>query len=418
MSTRRQSQTAWALPRLAGAVVLGILFHEPVTSAGEPVFCQSLESREEVEESGGVIAGNVEFIPAVSGHGACFDGESRITYENDLSSMTNGTVSLWFMKSCDDTKGGVMEIGLLSQANSLGIFYNFGNILIFEIRNSDRAYQQAWSLRVLPQNQWLHAAVTWEHVSNGINMQLFVNGEFVRLVRLGGNFALPGTLTIGDTGYYPHVRGRIDELCLWNEVLSDAEIRDLYVDSPLVMVGVGDPPNCVIDARQPSKPDGSEPSGWQRVEISFNGDVSSLTTADFSVSGLGGDGVAPSIGAVEPVDLDTLRITLDDRIKPGGWTVITHEASQAHATLGSLPGDVSSDRWSLPDDISYLIDCLSEHQACEEWQCDVDRSGAWAPADILRVIDLLNGAGEFEEWNERSLPGCSPGCPCGVLPSP
>jgi len=38
------------------------------------------------------------------------------------------------------------------------------------------------------------------------------------------------------------------------------------------------------------------------------------------------------------------------------------------------------------------------------WQCDIDRSDICSPADVLRVIDLLNGAGANSLWLNRSLP--------------
>ena len=40
----------------------------------------------------------------------------------------------------------------------------------------------------------------------------------------------------------------------------------------------------------------------------------------------------------------------------------------------------------------------------EAWQCDTDRSAACPPADILRVIDLLNGGGANVPWLNKSLP--------------
>ena len=42
---------------------------------------------------------------------------------------------------------------------------------------------------------------------------------------------------------------------------------------------------------------------------------------------------------------------------------------------------------------------------------DVDHSGAAAPADITRVIDLLNGADQFDPWLRFLRPGCEPCCP-------
>ncbi len=40
----------------------------------------------------------------------------------------------------------------------------------------------------------------------------------------------------------------------------------------------------------------------------------------------------------------------------------------------------------------------------EEHQSDVDRSGVTNANDILRVIDLLNGAGEYDIYLGATLP--------------
>ena len=40
------------------------------------------------------------------------------------------------------------------------------------------------------------------------------------------------------------------------------------------------------------------------------------------------------------------------------------------------------------------------------WSADVDRSGEVGPADILRTIDLFNGAGTYESWTGASLSAC------------
>lgn len=41
---------------------------------------------------------------------------------------------------------------------------------------------------------------------------------------------------------------------------------------------------------------------------------------------------------------------------------------------------------------------------------DIDHSGVFTSADLLRLIDLLNGAGAYDPWNGTPLPD-SAGCP-------
>ena len=59
-------------------------------------------------------------------------------------------------------------------------------------------------------------------------------------------------------------------------------------------------------------------------------------------------------------------------------------------------------------DILKIIDILNNVMT-PPWgtaSCDTDRSGICGPADILRVIDLLNGADVYDPWLGRTLPVC------------
>ena len=60
-----------------------------------------------------------------------------------------------------------------------------------------------------------------------------------------------------------------------------------------------------------------------------------------------------------------------------------------------LPGDADADHTSAPADILAVIDSLNGITPLPQERCDMDRDGTCAPADILRVIDLLNGAAQF-----------------------
>jgi hypothetical protein len=170
-----------------------------------------------------------------------------------------------------------------------------------------------------------------------------------------------------------------------------------------------DPPNCAVDARQPSSLDGSIQYGWQSVEVRFDCDADFLTTAHFQVFELGGDGIAPDVIAVDFIDERAVVVGLSEPIEPGTWTCLNIADSIGRGPcLGSLPGDVNGDYESQASDILAIIDCLNgvADPPCQMWQCDADRDETCGPADILRVIDLLNGAGSFESWYARTLPQC------------
>jgi hypothetical protein len=170
----------------------------------------------------------------------------------------------------------------------------------------------------------------------------------------------------------------------------------------------GTPPNCAIDARQPSNPNGSSPAGWDKIQVTFNEpwDPGEMGPDDFDVT-VTLPGTPPDIAGVT-ADGQTATIEFASAIPVGKWTCLVHKDSRELVCIGYLPADVNADRTSSPADILAIIDCLNGVVVppCEEWQCDVDRSDLCGPADILRVIDLLNGADVYDPWLGITLPRC------------
>jgi hypothetical protein len=164
-----------------------------------------------------------------------------------------------------------------------------------------------------------------------------------------------------------------------------------------------DPPDGAIDARQPSDPDGARLSGWNQVDITFNGDVCMMNATDFTVGKIGGSAAAPTIAGVEKTGPRSLQLHLSNVLEPGTRTAIV--TGDLSIVLGYLPGDSNADGVSAPPDILALIDALNGVRGeVPIWSSDIDRSGQAGPPDILRLIDLLNGAGAYDPWNGRALP--------------
>ncbi|MCH8148081.1 MAG: hypothetical protein IH987_08840, partial [Planctomycetes bacterium] len=99
-------------------------------------------------------------------------------------------------------------------------------------------------------------------------------------------------------------------------------------------------------------------------------------------------------------------LTLSEPIEPGAWTVFTHDATGWRTCLGFLPADVNGDRLSSTGDIGVLINAINGvlPTALPDHAVDINRSGVTSAQDILRLIDLLNGASEFDIWLTKSLP--------------
>lgn len=169
---------------------------------------------------------------------------------------------------------------------------------------------------------------------------------------------------------------------------------------------LSNPPSCVIDARQPNAADDSaEQYGWDAVDITFTKDPGSVLPVAFSV--WTSRGFPPVINSVVG-EGNTRTLELSKRISPKAWTCFEYIPAECDGwatCLGYLPGDINSDRETTPNDVTDLIDVLSGVVGpAELWQCDADRSGHCAPADILRVVDILNGGGDLASFLGASLP--------------
>ncbi len=182
----------------------------------------------------------------------------------------------------------------------------------------------------------------------------------------------------------------------------------LALELPVHVIG-SYPSPCAIDARQPFDPQNPfVRQGWNSIDLVLSLPVAALSPNDLGVEVIGGSGFAPEVLSVNAASPGVFRVMLTDTIEPGAWTCVVHAPTGTRSCLGSLPGDVNSDGYSGPADILRLIDNFNDQVVpeLENWQSDIDRSGAPNALDILPLIDLLNGAGDFEPWNGQRLEAC------------
>ncbi|RME41760.1 MAG: hypothetical protein D6788_00555 [Planctomycetota bacterium] len=214
---------------------------------------------------------------------------------------------------------------------------------------------------------------------------------------IDGNGLLSAPLVDGDTC--------ITVFATFNDGTQDFEAgKILVIDDLDTVFGIiaSDPPGGSIDARQPTTPDGGNLAGWTTVDVTFNGDPCLVTRSDFLVTH-GDPSPPPFVTAVQLIQARTLRLVLQRPLTPGVWTDITFDTQTIR--LGYLPGDVNADAVSNAADVAALLDVLNGATSPPPlWSTDIDRSGATGPGDLLRLIDLLQGAGAYEVWNGASLP--------------
>ncbi len=105
------------------------------------------------------------------------------------------------------------------------------------------------------------------------------------------------------------------------------------------------------------------------------------------------------------------EITLDLQfpLTPGAETVISYTNSGGCAESAGrfqfLPGDVNGHNGvSASEDAGNFANwCLSGQPGIVMERCDMDRSGVLSSSDLIRLIDLMNGAGPFDPWLGRTV---------------
>ncbi|MFQ5463091.1 MAG: hypothetical protein ACE5E5_10760 [Phycisphaerae bacterium] len=179
-----------------------------------------------------------------------------------------------------------------------------------------------------------------------------------------------------------------------------------FTTNPGCAIASGQPANCAIDARQPYEPDTPWlPLGWTSVTLEMDPDCDAaiFVESDFSISVQ--NGPAPQITGITAT-ANVVTLQLSDAIPAGQWTCILQQDTGRQVCLGYLPGDVDGNGTSSPADILALIDAINGVAPRPEYATDTNRSGTSGPEDILRVIDLLNGASAFDAWLDQSLEAC------------
>ncbi len=199
--------------------------------------------------------------------------------------------------------------------------------------------------------------------------------------------------------------GAPDACDLANGRSEDSDGDDVPDECPVYILIASMPPDGAVDARQPTEPDGTGHYGWNRIEFVFYAEMPTLATSDFEVLVSGGE--TPVIDGVE-IDGRFVTVTLDRSITPGECTTVGLVDSDARVSLRYEPGKAASWSGSTTANLLGMIDHLNDQYfpPMEIWQCDINRSGACEPSDLLRLIDVLMGAESFERWVLVPTPQC------------
>ncbi len=200
----------------------------------------------------------------------------------------------------------------------------------------------------------------------------------------------------------------IGEQCDDGNLINGDGCSSSCVITPVYLVS-SYPPNGAIDARIPHV--SGNPAityGWDSINLTFSGYTQNIVQNDFIITTVGG-AIAPAITSIsQSASQNQIVLNLDRQMSPGNRTIIEFNPSGAKICLGYLPGDVNGDSTTIPFDLSQIVDANNGIQFFPIYSTDLDRSGAFVPADINVESDIVV-AGLYGSWNGRSLAAC----PCG-----
>jgi hypothetical protein len=176
-----------------------------------------------------------------------------------------------------------------------------------------------------------------------------------------------------------------------------------------VAIAAANPLAGTVDARQPHGPTGDSP----RQGIGSASDPIIIT---LGVSGaeqcfrLCETSPDPTLGANDIATVTDLgggeyEIMLLHPITPGEQTIIEYLGTGEWVHYISHPANVNGDPSADSSDVTDLIAALNGvPPAYGLFSVDLDHSGALTPADVLRLIDLLNGADSLDAWDGTDRP--------------
>jgi hypothetical protein len=188
----------------------------------------------------------------------------------------------------------------------------------------------------------------------------------------------------------------------------DCPAGEIIFTDPLTPYLPTDPPNGVVDAGRPHDPNNA--ALLQGIKtITAYGPRDALPSC-FSLCETTNTGNV--IDSVVQNPIGTYTITLHNPITAGALTTITYTDTNLVQSVGrftSHPGNVKGDATTSETDVQDLIDVLNGTTPLVwgKYSGDINRSydpilnptDYITPADILEVIDLINGCSAYDPWD-------------------
>jgi len=169
-------------------------------------------------------------------------GDARVTapFLNALKNSKKMTIASWINLAPDSAGAGIGRMGFV-QTSDLFIFMRDWNNPYF--RFIAPAWGTQWGDWILgawiPENTWVHLAVTYDYDAVGAPPKFYFNGKPVQSAEVftpAGAFTAPTSADIYISRQYNSTSqgfwGQMDDVRLYNRILSDADIAAVYESWP------------------------------------------------------------------------------------------------------------------------------------------------------------------------------------------
>ncbi len=193
----------------------------------------------------GTVVGGVTTVPGKVGNGFGFDGTGYLVVPHDpsLNNSNALTIELWYRPAGDSNPdyglidkrvgftGANYGINVVAAAG-LGVYYD--DLGVQDGDDTGSSFESSRYTPIPAPDGFHHLAATYVQFSNNlVRLELYLDGQNVRTRYIAGNLAntintTPVTIGATAQGAGEFFKGVIDEVTLYNRVLSAAEIQSIY----------------------------------------------------------------------------------------------------------------------------------------------------------------------------------------------
>lgn len=212
----------------------------------------------------GFAVGGVTNVPGKVGNGFGFDGTGYIVvpHHPSLNCSNTLTIELWYNSAqSNDVYYGIIDkrVGAVganyginvAAGAGLGVYYD--DLAVQDGDDTSSSFEASRYAPAPAPGLFHHLAATYRQISNTlVRLETYIDGQKVRTRNIAGNLANTintSPVTIGATaqGAGEFFRGIIDEVAIYDRVLSPAEIQSIYAagDAGKCTGAVTNPPPTV-----------------------------------------------------------------------------------------------------------------------------------------------------------------------------